>query len=355
MKTIIPPSQRLQQIFMLSPLFGLLGILVVFGFPSVARSAEKLPVVEASMTYAPNVPPPITRKSPARVVVTLEAKEYLDEIAPGVKTEVWGYNGHVPGPFIRVREGDSLEVHFKNAPKNETSHTVDFHAVTGPCGAACWLLTEPGKESAVLARTMNPGLYIYHCAAQPIPVHIAKGLYGLILVEPKEGMSKVDREYYILQSEFYTEGVPDKDGIVAFSSKNGMDEHPSYVVFNGKVGALTEGNALKAKTGETIRFYVGNIGPHLISSFHLIGEIFDRVWREGSLSNEERNIQTTLIPAGGASTVEFKVDVPGNFTIVDHSIFRINKGAVGTLHVDGPPNPDVYQKLEIKEPAQKNK
>ncbi len=311
-----------------------------------ALAAEKLPVIQAELTPAPNVPPPITRKSPAHVVVKMDVKEFIGEIAPGLKYELWGYNGQVPGPFIRVREGDEMEFHFKNDPTSGTSHTVDFHAVTGPCGAACWLLTEPGKESAVVAKMMNPGLYIYHCAAPPIPVHIAKGLYGLILVEPKNGLLKVDREYFILQSEFYTEGSPDKNGVISFSSKNGLDEHPSFVVFNGKVGAITGDHALKAKTGETVRLYVGNIGPNLISSFHLIGEIFDVVYREGSLSNAEKNIQTTLIPAGAASTVEVKLDVPGDFTIVDHSIFRINKGAIGTLHVDGEANPDVYRKLD---------
>lgn len=334
-------------------IFGIL--ILLFGFGTDIQAIEKLSVIEARLLPAPDVPPPITRKFPARVVVHLEVKEYVSEIAPGLKYELWGYNGQVPGPFIRVREGDLIEFHLKNDPKNGTTHTVDFHAVTGPCGAACLLLTEPGKESAVLARALHPGLYIYHCAAQPIPVHIAKGLYGLILVEPKGGLSKVDREYYILQSEFYTEGTPDKNGVISFSSKNGMDEHPSFIVFNGKVGGLLGENSLKAKTGETVRFYVGNIGPNLISSFHLIGEIFDRVWREGSLSNIEKDIQTTLIPAGAASTMEVKLEVPGDFTIVDHSIFRINKGAIGNLHVDGAPNPDVYQKLELKKETQENK
>lgn len=311
-----------------------------------APLSDGMPVVEAVMTFAPEVPPPIERGHEARVVVRLMAEEYRGELAKGVEYEFWGYNGHVPGPFIRVREGDTIEFHFANAEKSANTHTVDFHSMTGPCGAACILMTEPGKESVVQAKAINPGLYVYHCAAPPIPVHIANGLYGLILVEPKEGLPKVDREYYIMQSEFYTAVGPGVKGLAPFSSENGMNEHPTYVVFNGRVGALLGDGALKAKTGEVVRLYVGNIGPNLISSFHVIGEIFDRVYREGSLSEPNHNVQTTLIPAGAASTVEFKLEVPGDFTIVDHSIFRINKGALGTLRAEGPENPDILKKIK---------
>ncbi len=319
----------------------------VFSFtPGVFAQSQELPVIEAEMGFAPNVPPPITRDTPARVIVRMEATEYRGELSKGVEYDFWGYNGHVPGPFFRVREGDTIEFHFKTSKDAKNTHTVDFHAMTGPCGAACLLMTEPGKESIVQAKALNPGLFVYHCAAPPIPVHISNGLYGLILVEPKEGMAKVDREYYVMQSEFYTETPAGTKGLAPFSSKNGMDENPTYVVFNGKVGALTGDGALQANTNETVRLFVGNIGPNLVSSFHVIGEIFDRVYREASLFDPSRNVQTTLIPAGGASMVEFKVDVPGDFTLVDHSIFRINKGAIGTLHVEGPENPEILKKIQ---------
>ncbi len=310
-----------------------------------AGETSGLPMIEAELGFAPNVPPPVNRGYEARVIVRLESTEYRGELTKGVEYNFWGYNGHVPGPFVRVREGDTIEFHFKNSASSKNTHTVDFHAMTGPCGAACILMTEPGGESIVQAKAVNPGLFVYHCAAPPIPVHIANGLYGLILVEPKEGLSKVDREYYVMQSEFYTETAAGVKGLAPFSSQKGMDESPTYVVFNGKVGALSGDGALQAKTGETVRLFVGNIGPNLISSFHVIGEIFDRVYREGSLSDPGHNVQTTLIPAGGASTVEFKIEVPGNFTLVDHSIFRINKGALGTLHVEGPENPDILKKI----------
>ncbi len=333
--------KKAEMIFLISGIF-LLGLFLV---PRILQ-AKDLPTIEAPLTFTPNVPPPVNRDHPAKVIVRLESTEFRGELSKGVEYDFWGYNSHVPGPFVRVREGDTIEFHFKNSESSKNTHTVDFHAMTGPCGAACILMTEPGKESVVQAKAVNPGLFVYHCGAPPIPVHISNGLYGLILVEPKEGLSKVDREYYVMQSEFYTVQALGEKGLAAFSSQKGMEEHPTYVVFNGKVGALTGEGALTAKSGETVRLFVGNIGPNLISSFHVIGEIFDRVYREGSLMDPAHNVQTTLIPAGAASTVEFKVEVPGNYTMVDHSIFRINRGAMGTLHVEGPENPEILKKIQ---------
>ena len=329
--------------FLLAMLFVSAGL---SGSAQAQDSAKDLPVIEAELVFAPNVPPPVNRSTPAKVIVRLEATEYRADISKGTQYDYWGYNGHVPGPFVRVREGDTIEFHFKNSESSKNTHTIDFHSMTGPCGAACILMTEPGKESIVQAKALNPGVFVYHCAAPPIPVHISNGLYGLILVEPKEGLKKMDREYYLMQSEFYTETPIGTKGLAPFSSQKGMDENPTYVVFNGKVGALLGDNKIQAKTGDTVRLFVGNIGPNLVSSFHVIGEVFDNVYREGSLSEPNHNIQTTLIPSGSASTVEFKVEVPGDYTIVDHSIFRINKGAMGQLNVEGPENPDVLKKVQ---------
>jgi nitrite reductase (NO-forming) len=177
-------------------------------------------------------------------------------------------------------------------------------------------------------------------------MHIGNGMYGLILVEPKDGLPKVDKEYYVMQGDFYTKGKNGEPGFQPFSMEKAIKEEPDYVVFNGSVGSMTGDKALKAKVGETVRLYVGNGGPNLVSSFHVIGEVFDRVYREGSLQDPSRNVQTTLIPSGSESTVEFKVDVPGDFTLVDHSIFRINKGAMGQLHVDGPENKEILEKVQ---------
>lgn len=329
--------------FVLPFMLILVGMAVVNVPPIMA---EDLPVIEGIKTYAPNVPPPIKRKSPAVVKVTIEVIEKEWELAPGVVYRAWTFDGRIPGPFIRVRVGDVLEIHLKNHETSKNTHTIDFHAVTGPGGGAPILMTEPGHESVVRFKALHPGLYIYHCAADPVPVHIANGLYGLVLVEPAEGLRPVDREYYVMQSEFYTDGKLGEKGTFGISTTKAFDEEPTYVVFNGRVGSLTGEGALKAKVGETVRLYVGNIGPNLVSSFHVIGEIFDRVYREGTLKNPDYDIQSTLIPAGAATTVEFHLEVPGKFTLVDHSIFRIIKGAAGFLMVEGPEAPEIYKKIK---------
>jgi nitrite reductase (NO-forming) len=226
--------------------------------------------------------------------------------------------------------------------KGKLTHTVDFHAVTGPGGGAGALMTNPGEKSVATFKALNPGLFIYHCAAPPIPAHIANGLYGLVLVEPEKGLPKVDREYYVMQSELYTEQEIGTPGLATFSSNKGYLEKPEYVVFNGHAQAITGKGSLQAKVGETVRLYVGNIGPNLVSSFHVIGEIFDRVYREGSMASPESDVQTTLIPAGGAAIIDFKLQVPGDYVLVDHSIFRMDRGAVGILSAAGDPAPSIF-------------
>ncbi len=305
---------------------------------AAAWAAEPL---AAGMTQAPNVPPPITRTEPAHVVVNLAIEEKVGELSEGVRYEFWTFNGRVPAPFIRLRQGDTFEVRLDNS-RGKHTHTVDFHAVTGPGGGANALMADPGKTSAAVFKAINAGFFVYHCAANPIPAHISNGLYGVVLVEPAGGMPEVDREYYIMQSEFYTEGEVGEEGLQTFSSAKGHAETPEYVVFNGHTESLTGDGALKANVGERVRLYVGNIGPNLISSFHVIGEIFDAVYREGSVSDPEKNIQTTLIPSGSASIVEFKLDVPGNYILVDHAIFRTSRGALGVLTAAGPEQPAIY-------------
>lgn len=212
--------------------------------------------------------------------------------------------------------------------------------------------TLPGKETQFTFKALNPGLYVYHCAMAPVAMHVANGMYGLDLVEPEEGMEPVDHEFYVMQGDFYTEGAHGEPGLQPFSLEKGIEEHLDYVVFNGSVGALTGDNALQARAGDRIRMFVGNGGPNLVSSFHVIGEIFDKVYFEGGTKYQE-NVQTTLVPAGGSAVVEFKADVPGNFVLVDHSIFRaFHKGALGILKVDGEDRPEIYsqQQADIEYP-----
>jgi nitrite reductase (NO-forming) len=172
-------------------------------------------------------------------------------------------------------------------------------------------------------------------------------MYGLILVEPPEGMPKVDREYYVMQGDFYTTGKYREKGHQGFDMEKAIDEHPTYVLFNGMEGALTGDKALTANTGEKVRLYVGNGGPNLVSSFHVIGEIFDKVWYEGGTRFQE-NVQTTLIPSGGAAMMEFHMEVPGSYVLVDHSIFRaFTKGALAILKAEGKENKSIYSGKEV--------
>ena len=318
------------------------GAFIYEGFDS-GYSNELEGTEEAILTTAPNVPPPITRNHPTKVIVHLFTKENVGRLADGVQYTFWTFNGTVPGPMIRVRQGDLVEIHLSNDPSDMMSHNIDMHAAIGPGGGAASSVTLPGHTSVFSFRALHAGLFIYHCATQPVPMHIANGMYGLILVQPKKGFPPVDKEYYIMQSEFYTTGNYGDPGLQQFDLQKALDEDPTYVVFNGSVGALTGKNAITAQEGQKVRLYVGNIGPNLISSFHVIGEMFDNVYGEGGPTVTGHDIQTTLIPAGGAAIVEFKTEVPGTYTIVDHSIFRaFNKGAIGQLIVSGPPNPYVY-------------
>lgn len=303
---------------------------------------EEPAVIEAELTTPPLVPPPITRKKPAKVIVRLEVTEEVKEIAEGVNYTFWTFGGSVPGKFIRIRENDEVEFHLMNHPDSKNPHNIDLHAVTGPGGGASASFTAPGHETVFNFKALNPGLYVYHCATAPVGMHIANGMYGLILVEPEEGLPPVDKEYYVMQGDFYTRGEFGEAGLQPFDMEKVLDEHPTYVLFNGAVGALTGDNALTAKTGERVRLFVGNGGPSLISSFHAIGEIFDKVYPEGGL-NINTNVQTTLIPAGGAAIAEFKVEVPGSLILVDHALFRtFNKGALAMLNVEGPENKEVF-------------
>ncbi len=313
-------------------------------WPSLAASARgPLPVETLTVAFAPQVPAPIMRRTPAKLIVNLETREVTKRLSDGVEYTFWTFGGSVPGPMLRIREGDEVEFHLNNHPSSHMPHNIDLHAVTGPGGGAASSFTAPGHSSQFSFTALNAGLYVYHCATAPVGMHIANGMYGLILVEPKEGLPAVDREYYVLQSEFYTTGKHGEPGLQNFSMEKALEERPDYVVFNGSVGALVGDNALHAKVGETVRLFVGNGGPNLVSSFHVIGEIFDRIYTEGGSVANQRNGQTTLIPAGGSAIVEMKFDVPGSFILVDHSIFRaFNKGALGMIKVEGPENVAVY-------------
>jgi nitrite reductase (NO-forming) len=318
---------------------GMEGKLVV----GQVESAVDAPAA-ASIVKAPDdLPGSLPRRQPAQVVLELETVEIVAQLDGGATYEYWTFNGTVPGPFLRVRVGDTVEVRLKNAADSKNIHSVDFHAVTGPGGGAVMTQTAPGDETSFTFKALNPGLYVYHCATPSVAHHIANGMYGLILVEPEEGLAPVDREFYVMQGELYTQENFGSRGLLSFSYEKTLNEAPEFFVFNGAVGALSEGHALQANVGETVRIFFGVGGPNFISSFHVIGEIFDRVYDQASLTSSPlTDVQTTLVPPGGATMVEFLVDVPGNYILVDHALSRLERGLAGFLVVAGPDQPDIF-------------
>ena len=322
---------------------AILGIFIYNLQFCLAREQE-----DASLTFAPEVPASADRREPAIVRVSLETKEIegvLKENDSGVSTRYvfWTYNSHAPGPFIRLRQGDTLELTITNPEDSTHTHNIDLHAVNGPGGGGSITFVKPGETKTVSLKMLNAGLFVYHCATPPVLDHIANGMYGLILVEPAEGLPKVDKEFYVVESEFYTKEEFGFEGLATYDQNKASEDQPTYFVFNGKDGALTGEGVLNAKVGDKVRIFFGNGGPNEVASFHVIGEIFDKVYPEGSTSKAvERNVQTTLVPAGGSAIVEFKLEVPGTYTLVDHAFFKVGKGAFGQLSVSGDSAPQIY-------------
>lgn len=303
--------------------------------PSIVRSPDDLPG-------------PLNRSEPAHVRVDLETTEVTARLADGVTYTFWTFNNKIPGPFVRVREGDTVEVHLKNSTGSSMNHSVDFHAVTGPGGGAVATQTQPGKETSFTFKALNPGIYVYHCATPMVAHHITNGMYGLILVEPEAGLPVVDREFYVMQGELYTQQAYGEQGEAAFSLEKLLDEDAEYYTFNGAVGALTGEAPLKAQVGETVRIYFGVGGPNKTSSFHVIGEVFDRVYDQGSITSQPlTNVQTTTVAPGGATVVEFGLDVPGRFILVDHALSRMERGLAGYLLVEGEKNTEIFDGQEM--------
>lgn len=313
--------------------------------PATAPSTVPAPL-NAARLPVPSIAAPVGNRAAQTVKVELESQEIVGLVDEGITFTYWTFNGTVPGPMIRVRQGDTVELTLKNSPTSMAAHNIDLHAVNGPGGGAEATLVAPGESKTFRFQPLNPGVFVYHCAVAPVPHHISAGMYGMIVVEPPQGLPPVDREFYVMQGELYLEGQAADKGLRTFSMPKMLAEQPDFVFFNGSVGALTTDNALKARTGETVRIFFGVGGPNITSSFHVIGEIFDRVAVEGaSLEDPTRwatNVQSTGVPTGGATVVEFKVDVPGKYLLVDHSLGRTLKGAMGILVVEGPENPDVF-------------
>jgi nitrite reductase (NO-forming) len=340
---------------------GMVGTLTVGDVAAAAAQAPQKPAspetaVQVKPATAgarplplPAVPNPINRTTPATVKVEIETREVTAQLADGLTYTFWTFDGTVPGPMVRAVQGDTVEVTLKNSAGSQVTHSIDFHSVTGPGGGARATQVPPGGSATFTFKALNPGVYVYHCATPMVAHHIASGMYGLMVVEPPGGYPKVDREFYVMQGDFYLAGKRGQAGHHEFSIPKMLDEHPEYVLFNGSVGALTKAGALKAKVGETVRIFFGVGGPNLTSSFHVIGEIFDRVYVEGGRT-VNADLQTTLVPTGGATIVEFKVDYPGTYILVDHSLGRLEKGAAGFLEVEGAADASIFNVVKAGGP-----
>ena len=291
-----------------------------------------------------DLPGPIGDRPPQHLVIRMEAIELDGQLAEGTTYTYWTFDGKVPGPFLRARQDDTIELHLTNRAGNKLIHSIDLHAVTGPGGGAAVTQVLPGESKAFTFKAINPGVFVYHCATPSVAHHISGGMYGLILIEPAGGLPPVDREFYVMQGEIYTQQPFSTTGHMEFSHEKMLNERAEYVVFNGSAGALTADHALRANVGETVRIYMGVGGPNYTSAFHVIGEVFDRVYNLGSLTSPVlTDVQTTMVPPGGATVVEFKLQVPGRYLLVDHALARLERGLFGFLFAEGEDNPEVFK------------
>jgi len=295
------------------------------------------------------IPPPIHRRHSVHHNVTLEAREVRAQLSDGTELLYMTWNGQVPGPMIRVRQGDTVTVTIKNPKTNTRPHNVDMHAVYGTGGGSAATTVDPGQSRKEFFRCMYPGAFIYHCAVPNLDEHISLGMYGMIVVEPLEGLPRVDREFYIGQNEVYTKESFDSRGEAHFDYVSMAAENPSYVLFNGAVDALTSGRFgdMQAMRDETVRVFMVNGGPNLTSSFHAIGNVWKECWPQGALANApQQYVQTQSVPPGSCFVGQMALPVPETIKLVDHALSRVaRKGLLAKIHVGGTPNPAVYKAL----------
>lgn len=324
-------------------LAGMVGKLIVGDVKEVVSTAINIAKDPAQ------VGSPVGDRAPQHIDYDLLTTEVEGQLSDGSTYRYWTFDNTVPGPLLRIRQGDTVTINLKNDEKSINIHSVDFHSVTGPGGGAAVTQVAPGQTKSFTFKALHPGLFVYHCATPMIAHHISNGMYGMILVEPEGGLPKVDKEYYVMQGELYTAQKHGSSGLQEFSVDKLLDERPSHLMFNGSMNALTKTFNMNAVVGDEVRIFFGVGGPNLISSFHLIGEVFDRVYDLASFTSPPlTDVQTTLVPPGGATMVEFKVDYPGKYILVDHALSRAEKGLAGFLTVTGEADATIF---ESKEPV----
>src|ERR687898_2666687 len=266
------------------------------------------------------------------VRVNMTLKDIAVQIAPGVTYNTWAFDGHgAPGPVVHVREGQTVEMTLTNG--GAIPHSIDFHAARIAPNVA-FKDVAPGQSFTFRFVAGDPGVFMYHCGTKPVLAHIANGMYGAIVVEPKEGLPAVDNEYVLVASEWYLNG----DGIsepASLDMSKARAMMPDWTTFNGYANQYVT-HPLTAKPGETSRFYVVAAGPTLDTNFHVVGTIFDRAWVNADLKKFQSGVQTVLVPAGGGAVFDVKIDEPGLYPFVSHAFAHVDLGQVGLLKVGKP-------------------
>src|SRR5690349_11338776 len=292
--------------------------------------------------------------------VRLDTTHKVIELAPGIKFSAWTFGDQVPGPVVRVRVGDRVKFSMTNrsdepAPGLQVMaapmmHSMDFHAaMVSPQDK--YRSIAPGQTISFEFTANYPGIFMYHCGTPMVLEHIASGMYGMVVVEPRNGYpTKVDREYAVVQSEFYTKLDPQKrkiDGqpLYVLDGDRVRTKAPTYTVFNGRYNGMVD-HPLPAKPGERVRLFVLNVGPSNTSSFHVVGTIFDRVWFEGNPDNQFRGMQTVLLGSSNGAIVEFVIPEEGNYVMVDHHFANASQGAIGLIAASNKPGVEAAAESE---------
>jgi len=292
------------------------------------------------------LPDPVDWDEPRRHEIEMTTTEVTAEVEPGVTFDYMTFDDRIPGPMVRVRRGDTVNMTLHNDERNSRPHNIDFHAVYGPGGGAEDTTISPGESATIEFKAMYPGVHVYHCAVPNMDHHISAGMYGAIVVEPEDGLPAVDRELYIGQNELYTNGDTGEEGHHTFDYDAMQNEEPTYVCLNGEAYALTPDRygAINVEKGERVRIFFSNGGPNLTSSWHAIGNVWAEFYRDGGLANEpEQYIETAPVVPGSVAAAEIDTPVPGPIKIVDHALSRVaRKGFLGVINVEGEEEPEIF-------------
>ncbi|WP_225335726.1 copper-containing nitrite reductase [Halomicrobium urmianum] len=311
-----------------------------------AMNQPQEPDVDRIAADPTDVPGPIDRSSPRTVEIEMTTTEVVAEVEPGVTYTYMTFENRIPGPMIRVRQGDTVHMTITNDGSNSMPHNIDLHAVRGPGGGAEASMVSPGETAEFRFKATYPGLFIYHCAVPNLDYHISSGMFGAILVEPPEGLPEVDHEFYFGQHELYTTGEAGEEGHHDFDMDAMAAEDPTYVLMNGEKYAITPDGygAPTVDVGDTARVFMATGGPNLQSNFHPIGSVWDEVWPQGGIGSEpNRNIQTTPVLPGSCTMATLSFDVPGPVKLVDHALSRVaRKGMMAVITAEGEAQPDIF-------------